>query len=56
MNKNPKKFDNILKEMKINDPYYNGYTYYNDILSRHIRLSQHIKITHSKKSSKNPRE
>lgn len=35
--------EQILKEMKITDPFYDNPTYYNDILTRHIRLSKHIK-------------
>ncbi|HEY8389639.1 MAG TPA: hypothetical protein VIL26_01605 [Clostridia bacterium] len=35
--------EQILKEMKITDPFYDKPTYYNDILTRHIRLSKHIK-------------
>lgn len=53
INKTPKKFDYILKEMRIKDPFYNGFTYYGDIISRHLRLAEYIRITHSKKDQQN---
>ncbi|NLC16379.1 MAG: hypothetical protein GX756_00650 [Clostridiales bacterium] len=49
-----KNYNKILREMKINDPYKNDFSYYNDIVSRHLRLAEYIKITHNKDNDKNP--
>jgi hypothetical protein len=54
MSSERKNYNNILKEMKIKDTYNNNFSYYNDIISRHLRLAEYIKITHNKNIKKNP--